>query len=533
MLKKQRITMPLLLLLLTLLMLPLDSLALTGILNIRYWSAPDHTRIVIDTSEEAQYSVGKGEQKISIDFKNTAFPETITPEIVLNKPGIEKIMLIPLPDKSVRVQLSLAEHVNTNVFKLKKFQQKHDRVVVDIELPDIEKKESEEREQIKVLRKDKIIIIDPGHGGDDPGAMGQEGTLEKDVVLAISRKLRDLLNKSNGYRSFLTREWDYYVPFKKRLKIAREYGGNLFVSIHADASRNRQASGSSVYCLSPGWASSEAAKVLAREENLADLIGGSPNGEDNGGEVEPIILNMFQTNTINLSKSFGITLLKHIGTVSPPKFRHVQEASFIVLKLPVIPSVLVETAYISNPREERLLLSDSFQEKIAESVAAAIQEFFPLQPSATPELTITKKDESETKSFPSYDKQKNPKPETTPYYKVKGGDTLTKIAKKYKITVSSLMKLNHLKLDDPLYVARQLKIKEQEADKKEKVADANLKKQNVPPSRSPEISTYKVKRGDTLIKIAKKYEITISSLMKLNHLKLDDPLYVDQTLRIP
>jgi len=529
MVRIQRIIIALLLLMVML--LPSEAIALTRLLNIRHWTAPDHTRIVIDTSDEAQYNIVKDEQKISINFKNTAFPQTITPEIILNKPGIDRIMLIPLPRNAVRVQLSLAKYVNTKVFKLKKFQQKPDRVVVDIELPDIEKKEIEERKQIKVSRKDKIIIIDPGHGGDDPGAIGQDGTCEKDVVLTISRKLRDMLNKSNGYRSFLTRGGDYYVPFKKRLQIAREYGGDLFVSIHADASRNRYVRGSSVYCLSTGGASSEAARVLARKENLADIIGGSPNGEGNNNELDPIILNMFQTNTINLSKSFGTILLKHLDTVSPLKFCNIQEASFIVLKLPEIPSVLVETAYISNPGEERLLRSRHFQEKIAETIAASISEFFPLPSSVSPELIITKQDGT-TKSAPD-DAPKNTEPPTPiSIYKVKRGDTLSKIARKYDTTISTLLKLNHMKLNDPLYVGRLLKIREPEVDKKGEERVVPLKA-DASSARRPKVCTYKVKRGDTLSKIARKYDTTISTLLKLNHMKLNDPLYVNQILKLP
>ena len=522
MLRRQRIIVRLLLLMVML--LPSDALALTRLLNIRHWAAPDHTRIVIDTSDEAQYNVEKDEQKISIDFKNTAFPQTITPEIILNKPGIDRIMLIPLPHNTVRVQLSLAKYVNTKVFKLKKFQQKPDRVVVDIEFPDIEKKESEEREQIKVSRKDKIIIIDPGHGGDDPGAIGQDGTCEKDIVLAISRKLRDMLNKSNGYRSFLTREGDYYVPFKKRLQIARKYDGDLFVSIHADASRNRYVRGSSVYCLSTGGASSEAARILARKENLADIIGGSPNGEGNNDELDPIILNMFQTNTINLSKSFGTILLKHLDTVGPLKFRNIQEAPFIVLKLSEIPSILVETAYISNPGEERLLRSCRFQKKTAEAIATSIREFFPLPSSVTPELIITKRDGT-TKSSPDEPNLGS----QIPLYKVKKGDTLTRIAVKYDTTVNALLKLNHMKLDDPLYADRLLKIRELKVDKKERVVPLKV---SAPSTRRPEIHTYKVKKGDTLTRIAVKYDTTVNALLKLNHMKLDDPLYANQILRL-
>ncbi len=274
---------------------PFPAFALNKIFNIRHWTAPDHTRVVIDASDDIPYTVKKDAKKLLIDFQDSEVPENFPQELTLARRGIEKIMIIPLPGGAVRIQLSITENVETKVFNIAKFQEKPYRVVVDIEFPDIEKQEGEEREQIKVLRKDKIIVIDPGHGGEDPGAVGKTGTQEKNVVLLIGKKLMDTLNKKKGYRAFLTRDGDYYVPFKKRMKIAREYGADLFVSIHADAFRKRGARGSSVYCLSLRGASSEAARILARNENLADIVGGSPNGE-NSDDVDPIILNMFQTN---------------------------------------------------------------------------------------------------------------------------------------------------------------------------------------------------------------------------------------------
>lgn len=229
---------------------PLQVNAQCEILNIRHWAAPDHTRVVIDVSDEIPYTIEKTEKKLFIDFKDTDVSEDFPDELILKKPGIDKIKVIPLPEGSVRVELSISENVEAKVFNVKKIQDKPDRVVIDLEFPDVERQEKKEREEIKVLRKNKIIVIDPGHGGEDPGATGLLKTQEKKVVLEISRKLRDILNKKEGYRAFLTRNGDYYVPFKKRLKIAREYGADLFVSIHADSFKKRDARGSSVYCLS-------------------------------------------------------------------------------------------------------------------------------------------------------------------------------------------------------------------------------------------------------------------------------------------
>jgi N-acetylmuramoyl-L-alanine amidase len=351
-------------------------LAENRILNIRHWVAPDHTRVVIDTGEEAIYRVEKQERRLVVHLEGTSFPPNLPAESVLNKPGLERIRLLFRGKTEVGVELALPPEVQTTVFTLKPFQDKPHRVVIDIVLPEIARKESEAREQIKMTRKNRIIVIDPGHGGEAVGAVGKGGTMEKDVVLAISRKLRDLLNARSGYRAFLTRDGDYYVSFRKRLMIAREYGADLFVSIHADAARNRAAAGSSVYCLSTGGAVSAAAKILASSENLADVVGGVSNGEGSDAS-DPIILSMTQTHAINQSKTFGNTLLRNIGAVSRLKFPAVQEAPFIVLKLPEIPSVLVETAYISNLAEEKLLSSGRFQTRMAESIMLSVTKFLP------------------------------------------------------------------------------------------------------------------------------------------------------------
>ena len=267
--------------------LPTEVFSAIEILNVRHWAAPDHTRIVFDISDEPQYTYDKKDQMVVIDFENASIAQNIPTEIIAKKPDPCRVNIVALPTNHVRVEITLPANVNTNIFKLKKFQDKPDRLVIDVELPEVKQQEMQEREQVKVLSKNKIIIIDPGHGGEDSGAVSKKGTLEKNVVLSIGKKLKDILNKKRGYSAFMTRDGDYYVSFKKRTTIAREYGADLFISIHADSAVNRHAKGSSVYCLSTSGASSEAAKILARNENFADLVGGSPNGES---LMNPILL---------------------------------------------------------------------------------------------------------------------------------------------------------------------------------------------------------------------------------------------------
>lgn len=528
--------------------LPFEVLSQNGILNIRHWAAPDHTRVVIDTGDDLPYTVEKADRKVVIHFKDAKFFKPLPHEMLLRKPGIDKILVESLSEGDVSVELSISENVETKIFKLKRIEDKPDRVVIDIEFPEVEKQESHEREQIKVSRKNKIVVIDPGHGGEDPGAIGRHRTQEKKVVLEIGRKLRNILNKKQGYRAFLTRDGDYYVPFKKRLNIAREYGADLFISVHADAFRRRDARGSSVYCLSVRGASSEAAKLLARQENLADIVGGSPNGESND-ESDPIVLNMFQTNTINTSKVFGSNVLKKLDRVGHVKFSRVQEAPFRVLKLPEIPSVLVETAYISNPKEERLLRTGRYQMEIAKAIAAAVTEYHPAQTSSAPELVVTKKKdkkEEATKEEAIKEETKKPadiaeepeatqKPRTTSY-RVAKGDTLEKIAKRQGTTMAILLKLNHMKLKDPLYAGRVLEVPETEKETAAASKKSQLKKEFAEDSPLPDltqpVSEYKVKKGDTLDKIAKKHNTTVSVLLKLNRIKLKNTLYVGKKLKV-
>ncbi len=511
--------------------------AQSNVLNIRHWAAPDHTRIVIDMSGDVAYTVEETEKKLIVHLKEALVREDFPHELILNKPGIDRIVISSHPE-GISIELSIGENVITKVFKQKKFQDKPDRIVIDIEFPDVEKQESKEREEEKVQRKNKIIVIDPGHGGDDPGAIGKLKTQEKNVVLDIGRKLRDILNSKGGYRAFLTRDGDYYVPFKKRLKIAREYGADLFLSIHADAFRQRGARGSSVYCLSVRGASSEAAKLLARNENMADIIGGSPNGENND-ESDPIILNMFQTNTINSSRTFGSCVIRHLDGVTTVKNRKVQEAPFIVLKLPEVPSILIETAYISNPGEEKLLRSSGFQTEIAKAIAASVTEFLPPAPGRPPVTNlVSAKKENDKKSIFTADKKKEIKATRTAKYVIKKGDTLDIIARKHNITMDILLKLNHMKLDDPLYFGRTLRVPAPEKEISDENRDEQVKastaaEKSPPASPSSVTKVYMVKKGDTLDKVARRNNTTIGVLLKLNKMKLQEPLHAGRKLKLP
>jgi N-acetylmuramoyl-L-alanine amidase len=234
-------------------------------------------------------------------------------------------------------------------------------------------------------KTDRIIIIalDPGHGGEDPGAVGPAGTREKDVVLKIAHRLRERINASvingNPMRAFLTRDGDFFVPLHVRVQKSRRVQADLFVSLHADAFLTPTARGASVFALSRGGASSTAARWIADKENRADLIGGV-NVRAQDSHVAHALLDMSTTAQINDSLKLGGALLGEIGNVGRLHKGHVEQAGFAVLKAPDIPSVLVETAFISNPEEEARLRSDQYQEQLADALMRGIQRYFARNP---------------------------------------------------------------------------------------------------------------------------------------------------------
>ena len=223
------------------------------------------------------------------------------------------------------------------------------------------------------------VAIDPGHGGEDPGAVGRRGSYEKNVTLRIARTLKEKIDAAPGMRAVLTRDGDYFVPLHKRVAKARAVHADLFVSIHADAFVKPDARGSSVFVLSERGASSAAARWLAKRENNADLIGGVNIGSQDG-HLARTLLDLSQTATINDSMKVGKAVLTHLGGVNTLHKPHVEHAGFAVLKAPDIPSILVETAFISNPEEERRLNDRRYQSRMADAILKGIRAYFDENP---------------------------------------------------------------------------------------------------------------------------------------------------------
>lgn len=487
--------------------------AAVEISKVRSWAAPDHTRIVFDLSDVPDYSYVVSENLLSLEFYDASLHASISGEMIIGKPGIDKILFESKDGGKCKVSLTLGEHWKTDVFKLKKFMDKPDRVVVDVFAGGAKTEEPVSQPAGPSAATTRIIVVDPGHGGEDPGAVGRGGTYEKHVVLSISREIKKAIDKIPGYRAILTRDGDYYVSFSKRLQIARDADASLFISVHADAARNRRARGSSVYCLSRGGVSSEAARLLANNENLSDVIGGVANGESNN-QSDEIILNMFQTNTLNYSKTFATALIDRIGSVQCLKYPVFQEAPFRVLKLLDIPAVLLETAYLSNAQEERMLKKESFHKLMARAVAEAVVNHFSGQPGGQP--VVVADQATQGGAWAKLQVPFAPGEIKTTVYRVKRGETLITIARQHDTTVSVLLRLNDMRLPDRLYAGKRI------------VVPVAQKGQTVVSYRS-----YRVKKGDTLYSLAKSCAMTVDDLRRLNSMRAADVLLVGQKIKLP
>lgn len=224
-----------------------------------------------------------------------------------------------------------------------------------------------------------IVVIDPGHGGKDPGASGKSGNKEKNVVLAISRQLRDLINREPGYRAIMTRDGDYFIPLRQRLNIARSYKADLFIAVHADAINNPFANGASVFALSERGATSEAARWLAERENQSEMIGVG-DLKDKDQLLRSVLIDLSQTHTIAVSLQMGNSVLQQLSRVTHLHNSRVEQAAFVVLKSPDIPSLLIETGYITNPSQEQQLIQPYYQNQIAEAILQGVRAYFSRHP---------------------------------------------------------------------------------------------------------------------------------------------------------
>ena len=336
-------------------------------------ASTDHTRVVFDLSRGIDHNLFAlaDPNRIVIDLVDTRESKAL----IVNQKATNILDGIRSASKTgeLRVVLDLKSKVRPRSFILQPDGISGHRLVVDLHTNDLNPTPIQtSQQQRRKQKKEFIIALDPGHGGRDPGAIGKNGTREKDVTLAVAKKMKAIINRTNGYRAVLTREGDQYIALRNRVKKARDQQADLFVSLHADSFRNPSAKGASVYALSLNGASSEAARWIAEKENKSDLIGGI-SLDDKDDLIASVLLDLSQTATIQDSLELGNDVLKHIGKISNINNENVQQAGFAVLKAPDMPSILIETAFLSNPSEEKKLRNSKHQQKLANAVFAGIK----------------------------------------------------------------------------------------------------------------------------------------------------------------
>lgn len=355
-----------------------------SIIDIRFWSAPDHTRIVLDLSGPVEYKTISKEDPLQYHlelFSITSLPKTR--EIDINDPHLSKLTLSLIEKGKANLVLYQKKPLSALPFLLKPYLNKPYRLVIDLIDLHQEQKEQEDRQRQKEIQPKgtKIVVIDPGHGGEDSGAVGPQKTMEKDIVLKVGEKILSLLAPQKGIKAFLTRKGDYFIPLEQRVRIAREYKADLFISLHMDGSFNPQARGASVYCLSLSGATDQAAKVLADKENMSNILGGAflrPASLSPDPHVNQILFDLLQNYSMRESFRFAEGVLEEMKKINHLKYTTYRQANFIVLRAPDIPSVLIELAYITNRKDEQMLNHPEFQEKMARAIGNAIQKYFDL-----------------------------------------------------------------------------------------------------------------------------------------------------------
>ena len=337
-------------------------------------SADDHTRVVFDLTGKFEHNLFtlSDPPRVVVDLNDTRRSKAID----INSRSTNLLSGVRSASKDggrLRVVIDLKGKARPRSFALKPDGKSGHRLVVDLHATKLDPTPIKTNQEARKKRKQQFVIaLDPGHGGRDPGAIGKYGTREKDVALSVARKMKAMINRESGYRAVLTRDADRFVSLRNRVKKARQAEADIFISLHADSFHSPNVKGASVYALSLRGASSEAARWIARKENSSDLIGGI-SLDDKDDLIASVLLDLSQTATIQDSLELGSDVLKYIGKVSRLNNRKVQQAGFAVLKAPDMPSILIETAFLSNPSEEKKLRSPKHQQKLAKAVFSGIK----------------------------------------------------------------------------------------------------------------------------------------------------------------
>ncbi len=437
--------------------LAVDAVAETKVNSVRLWRAPDNTRLVFDLTGPVQHSVFTltAPDRLVIDINGASLGAPLN--VATANTPITAMRSAQRTPTDLQVVIDLKKAVTPKSFTLAPNAQYGNRLVVDLfdnpadaapppppptnvaTVPAVPVTPTEPALKLPPApagKRDIIVVIDAGHGGEDPGASGSRGQREKDVVLSIARELQRQVNGMKGFRAELTRTGDYFIPLRGRTEIARKKGADLFVSIHADAAPSAAAFGASVFALSDRGATSETARWLADSENRSDLIGGAGNVslDDKDRMLAGVLLDLSMTASLTSSLNVGQKVLSNIGRVTPLHKQRVEQAGFMVLKSPDIPSILVETGFISNANEASKLSSSNHQQALARSISSGVRQFFQQNPPPGTYIAWLR-DSGKIAQGPRD-------------HRVSPGETLAMIAVRYQVSPATLRSANNLKSDE-------------------------------------------------------------------------------------
>ncbi|MDT0617737.1 N-acetylmuramoyl-L-alanine amidase [Salinisphaera sp. P385] len=392
--------------------------------DVRVWAAPDRTRVVFDLTGPFKHDMFRLENpdRLVVDVPDARRAEALAKDFE-GKGFVRQVRSGVRNGDDLRLVLDLAEPVAPNMFTLEPNQKYGHRLVLDLENGASNPQRQPEATEPHYGGREFVVAIDAGHGGEDPGAVGPSGTREKDIVLKISRELERLIAAEPGMRPVMIRNGDYYVGLRERMDKAREARADLFISVHADAFRDRRAKGSSVYVLSRSGATSEHARWLAEQENAADLVGGVTL-RNKDADLASFMLDLSQGASIEASLDVGGRVLREIRQINDLHKHEVQQAGFLVLKSPDIPSLLVETAFISNPGEERELRDGAHRRQLAQAMLSGIRDYVAsYRPGDGRDLARAR------------------------MHEVRPGETLSGIAARYGVSVADIRQANQLSRD--------------------------------------------------------------------------------------
>ena len=409
--------------------------------SLRLWRAPDHVRLVLDLSAPVDHKILSlsGPERLVIDIRDAALKASLA-AVELSGTGIRRMRSGVQNGDDLRIVLDLEQPLKPRSFMLPAGDGQADRLVLDLYTAAGAVASVVAAAPRATDKRDIVVAIDAGHGGEDPGAIGPKGLREKHVVLAIAKNLYRKLESARGYKPVMVRSGDYYVGLQQRRDIARSRQADLFVSVHADAFTNSRVRGGSVFALSQRGATSTTARFLAVSENKADRIGGV-DLQDKDDMLAGVLFDLSMTANLDSSLTVGDYVLRSLGRVSQLHKARVEQANFVVLRSPDIPSILVETGFISNPQEAGNLANPGHQRKLAEAIFTGVRRYFEARP---PEGTLV-----------AWQQQR--RDNRSAAHVVGAGDTLSEIAQRYQVSVNSLRQHNGLR-GNTIHVGQELTI---------------------------------------------------------------------------